>query len=715
TWVWDQLTTDASGKVRKQYTAPDSITTWMLRAVSLSKQTGLGVAEAQMKVFQKFFVTADLPYAVIRGEQFPVKVAVYNYTDKEQEFVVELDQSDWFAVVDSPVRQTVRVGANDVGGVSFTVRPTKLGTKQVKATARSTETADAIVKDIIVEPEGVARESVENFVLAANAQREIAMGLPPAVVEGSARGYFAITGNYLTQSIAGLEKLLQMPFGCGEQNMLLFAPNVFVTRYLKETGQLKPEVMAKAENMMITGYQRELTYRRNDGSFSAFGNQDKDGSLWLTAFVLKTFAQAKDIMYIDQTVLDSAKTWIAKNQKADGSFEAVGFVHHQELLGGLKGKQALTAYITVALKEAKDDAAAAKAVRYLEGELDKMTDPYAVAITAYAMELTKSPRANAAHDKLVAMAKESDGALYWGSDVIGPEPLPMEKPVAPGVPAPGRPVAPIAPINPGIVPPRPDQGAAIETTGYATLALSEHGDRLTAGRAARWLVSKRNSYGGFGSTQDTVVGLQALTHYAADARTDVDATVVLRGGNWNKRVAVNQANADVLQLVEVPLEGVVSVAVEGKGQVVLQAVRRWNEPEAEAKQTSAFQIDVKYGVDQVAVNDRIDITTTIKFTPPEPLQAGMTVLDVAVPTGFAAVEDSVAALAKAQAKIKRYDIAGRKVIIYIEDMMPDEQLRFTFQAQALYPVKAQAVASQAYSYYRPEWKGESLGGAMIVR
>ena len=107
-------------------------------------------------------------------------------------------------------------------------------------------------------------------------------------------GYLALTGSYLTQTIEGLEKLLQMPFGCGEQNMILFAPDVFVTRYLKETGQLKPEIMAKAENLMITGYQRELTYRRNDGSFSAFGNQDKDGSLWLTAFVLKTFAQAKD-------------------------------------------------------------------------------------------------------------------------------------------------------------------------------------------------------------------------------------------------------------------------------------------------------------------------------------------------------------------------------------------------------------------------------------
>ena len=95
--------------------------------------------------------------------------------------------------------------------------------------------------------------------------------------------------------------------------------------------------MAKAETLMLTGYQRELTYRRNDGSFSAFGQTDQSGSLWLTAFVMKTFAQAQDLIYIDETVLERARDWIRGMQQADGSFEPVGFVHHQDMLGGLSG------------------------------------------------------------------------------------------------------------------------------------------------------------------------------------------------------------------------------------------------------------------------------------------------------------------------------------------------------------------------------------------
>ena len=64
--------------------------------------------------------------------------------------------------------------------------------------------------------------------------------------------------------------------------------------------------------------------------------------------------------------------------------------------------------------------------------------------------------------------------------------------------------------------------------------------------------------------------------------------------------------------------------------------------------------------------------------------------------------------------IKRYDIAGRKVIFYVENMKPGQQIAFVFQVKALYPVKAKGVTSTAYSYYRPDIKGETLGTAVTV-
>ena len=51
---------------------------------------------------------------------------------------------------------------------------------------------------------------------------------------------------------------------------------------------------------------------------------------------------------------------------------------------------------------------------------------------------------------------------------------------------------------------------------------------------------------------------------------------------------------------------------------------------------------------------------------------------------------------------------------HVDDLRPDETLAYSFQARALYPVRAQAVSSQVYAYYRPEWRGESLGGQLVV-
>lgn len=700
TWLWFDTVTPASGKITQKVTVPDSITTWMLRAVAVSKDKGLGVAENSLVVFQPFFLTIDLPYSAIRGEEFPVRVAVYNYLNTAQTVQLDIEKSDWFTLLDNQSK-IIEIAANDIGGVAFMIKPTRKGISEVKITARSQQAADAAIKTIIIEPEGVPREIVDNLALSAGVTKTIDTTIPEIVVTDSGRAYLTLTSSFLTQTIDGLDALLQMPFGCGEQNMIVFAPDVYITKYLQESGQLKPEIMAKAEKLMITGYQRQLTYRRTDGSFSAFGMNDQSGSLWLTAFVLKCFSQAKDLMYIDEGVLNDAAGWITSHQNADGSFDQVGFVHHQEMLGGLKGKEALTAFTAIALMEAGEKTSSGKAVAYLEKQLGGMTDPYTVAITTYALELAKSPKAADAYNKLMSLAKEDENGMYWGSDIIEPEPLTREGKMMPT-------------FRPNI-----NRSASIETTAYATLALVKHGDAFNASKAAKWLVSKRNAYGGYGSTQDTVVTLQALTEYATDTRSDADLTVTLKGAGIDKQLKINQTNFDVLQVIEVPVNAQIEMTISGKGDAIGQVVRRFNEPSADtAPAAQMLKIDVKYDTTEVEVNDLVKVSVNLEFNPLPELnisEAGMIVLDVSVPTGFEPVTDSIIAITQKMTNIKRYDIAGRKVIFYVENMKPGENIAFDFQVKALYPVKAKGVTSTAYSYYKPDIKGETLSAAVTVK
>lgn len=62
--------------------------------------------------------------------------------------------------------------------------------------------------------------------------------------------------------------------------MLNFVPNIVVLDYLTNLNQLTPEIEGKTKKYMESGYQRELTYKHDDGSYSAFGKSDKSGSTW---------------------------------------------------------------------------------------------------------------------------------------------------------------------------------------------------------------------------------------------------------------------------------------------------------------------------------------------------------------------------------------------------------------------------------------------------
>ena len=93
----------------------------------------------------------------------------------------------------------------------------------------------------------------------------------------------------------------------------------------------------------------------------------------------------------------------------------------------------------------------------------------------------------------------------------------------------------------------------------------------------------------------------------------------------------------------------------------------------------------------------------------------MVVVDIAIPTGFAPVAETVAALVESRPNIKRHETAGRKVIFYIEDMKPNETVRLTFDAIALHPVRAQPVASAVYAYYTPAWRAETLSAELTAR
>ena len=126
----------------------------------------------QVQVFQSFFVSLNLPYSVIRGEELALQVTVFNYEPKAQQVTVTLKGSKHWAIIDevnklglrgeNPVNKdyvekemdlkvVVSVGAGQGRAISFPVVPRTLGLVPVEVRAQSTSHADAVKRNLLVE------------------------------------------------------------------------------------------------------------------------------------------------------------------------------------------------------------------------------------------------------------------------------------------------------------------------------------------------------------------------------------------------------------------------------------------------------------------------------------------------------------------------------------------------------------------------------------
>lgn len=104
----------------------------------------------------------------------------------------------------------------------------------------------------------------------------------------------------------------------------------------------------------FSAYNRQLGFRKPNGSFSAFRN--RGSSVWLTAFVAKVFCRASPFFTDSETFREAsadAVDWLLTKQGREGSFEETKPILHKSLLGGVKGRKALTAFVTLALDECR--------------------------------------------------------------------------------------------------------------------------------------------------------------------------------------------------------------------------------------------------------------------------------------------------------------------------------------------------------------------------
>uniref|UniRef100_A0A8C4QW17 CD109 molecule n=1 Tax=Eptatretus burgeri TaxID=7764 RepID=A0A8C4QW17_EPTBU len=709
TWIWTDAITGPNGSVSISATVPDTITSWVASAFSLGPKLGLGIAETQqLQAFQPFFISLKLPYSVVRGESFLLMVTVFNYLSEEQKVFVTLQASDGFHLIsgkdekerkdlakratDKPMQRSIMVPSNDGVTIAFPLSPRRLGYIPISVKAHSTQAADAITDHILVKAEGLPRTYSKAFLIDHKegqvTQEQLQFTFPNDVVEGSETAIISVVGDIMGPSIEGLDKLVQMPYGCGEQNMINFAPNIYVLQYFEAIKHPAANIHRKALSYMNSGYQRQLTYQHRDGSFSAFGEMDERGSTWLSAFVLKCFAQAQAHMYIDKNLMKKTLNWLQSQRTPDGDYQELGHLLDSSMLGASSGSVALTAYVVTSLMSSpKLEVEASNmliTMNYLEREFEKgIEDSRVLALVTYALILGNSSKANSALDKLNSLATHEGGKMFWKSASVE-EPKWHWQPSASGV----------------------------ETAAYALLANFKLHRAEEGVPIMRWLGQQRNHLGGFVSTQDTVVALEAMSEFAAQmsaGRGHLDLSINTTSMSAPATFAIDQNNSLVLQKSELAVSKTskdltVAVETKGKGSALVQLNVLYNVDPGkktetdDSAQNEVFNLDVSlYDGSKDKNHISVDICTSRKDKP----QSGMVLLEVNMLSGFSASKDF-----QKPDSVKRMEVENNKVSLYFDEVVQNTTC-VMIPAERINSVgNTKDATVMIYDYYQPTQRTE---------
>uniref|UniRef100_A0A1A9W1S8 TEP1-F n=1 Tax=Glossina brevipalpis TaxID=37001 RepID=A0A1A9W1S8_9MUSC len=693
-WLFEDIdNNDNSTNMTLTKPIPDSITSWIITAFAINENTGFGVTKKPFKInaFQPFFIDVNLPYSVKRHEVVEIPVIIFNYMDNTLEAEIVLENMDgeyeFFDVSNdieksflNPQQRTKKVVAapNSSENVSFVIRPRVIGDITLKIQAVTSLVSDAVHKKLKVEAEGVTQYKNEamflNLVGKQLRDDQLKIVIPPDVIKDSEYMEISVVGDLLGPTVKSLNELVRKPYGCGEQNMVNFVPNILVLRYLEAMSIDMPDVVNKAKGFLEIGYQRELTYKHKNGAYSAFGEGSSTPNTWLTAYVARSFIQAIKYTTIDENVIKDAFEFLIANQEENGRFKQTGHLFsptHQNDVG-------FNAYVLLAFLESEKYAELykeqiEKCLQYIIRELENEKDSYALSLVANALHKANHKAVSGVLEKLQAQAKEGNGLKWWISM----------------------------------------KNNNVEITAYTLQALidTEPTERLLP--IIKWLIGQRNSNGGFDSTQDTVVGLEALIRFSKKflITGKSEMSIKFKAFDSDKKeltqhsFEVNKDNLLVLQTHVLPkATSSLSFEADGIGSSLIQLSYRYNLITKDDK--PGFKLDIE---PLILPSQQLQIEVCAAYEPhadDKISESNMAVMEISLPSGYIADSEKFADILAIE-RIQRVDTAscGTKVFVYFDSLVEGETKRFNIVADRAFIVdKPKPVPITLYDYYNNEYR-----------
>ena len=459
------VVTGGDGKATVSFKLPDNLTTWRATARGVTADTRVGSVVQKTIARKDVIMRLEMPRFLTEGDTVTISGLVHNFlkSDKSTKISLELNGAQ---LLDSP-ESTVTIRPNGEHRVDWRVQANTTGKLTLLAKALTDTESDAVEMTMEIMPHGLKRTAGKATTIT---QREADQSFNvdvPGLADAQARALrIEVSPSIAGAMFGALDYLTSFPYGCTEQTMSSFVPNLVVAQALKDTPTAKIRPSNDLDEKVRKGLDRLYAYQHGDGGWGWWKDDRSDP--FMTAYVVDGMAMARRAGY-------AVDDW----RQSQGRQKLSALLEAGKNDNGNPIDDETRAYMIYAFTESGEGD-----TRFLEELYGKRTSlgPYGRALLALALHERKDARAQEVAKLIESSAQQNEFEAHWQTARVNDH---------------GR-----------------DVYLDAEATALSLKALSQinPGSHLLPG-AARWLVQNRRNGHYWLSTKETAFAIYGLTDY----------------------------------------------------------------------------------------------------------------------------------------------------------------------------------------------------------
>lgn len=329
------ILTDESGQAVIEVPLPDNLTTWRATVRGHTLQTEVGEARHHIQVNKPLLVRLAAPRFFSQGDEAEIAVFIHNDSGEPRELRAGLEVHGLTVLSGEEQTLTIPDGGREV--LTYRVRADRSGTarlipwaQDIAADEHGVRLSDAAESLHPVHPRGEPYVERQHGRLVGTAsgtpeEQTFTLQLPDGLPLDEAALQLQLHFSLIGPLFEAAAYLATYPWGCVEQTMSSFLPNVILTQVIEAGGLSRPELLAELDDMVMAGLQRLYRMQHNDGGWGWWENDATDP--YMTAYVVYGLVEARDAGYVvDEYVLQRGIDVLGRLMAEETNIDRLGFM-----------------------------------------------------------------------------------------------------------------------------------------------------------------------------------------------------------------------------------------------------------------------------------------------------------------------------------------------------------------------------------------------------